>query len=64
MQHVFEITAPCPKRCGAEHIDVYCWCMCPVAELRCPVCNAVKEIDGEKALKLVDKEHQRSNRQV
>jgi hypothetical protein len=59
MEHRWEVDAKCPKRCGAKRINLFAWCFCPVCELRCPACKAVKTVSGRWGMKLIDREIER-----
>ena len=40
MQHQYDVTAKCPKKCGATRIQAFGWCCYDKIELRCPKCGA------------------------
>jgi hypothetical protein len=54
MQHQYEVTAKCPKKCGATRIHAFGWCCYDKIELRCPKCDATKEVSHKAGFKLID----------
>jgi hypothetical protein len=54
MQHEYEVTAKCPKKCGATRVKALGWCCYDKMELRCPKCGAAKEVSSKAGWKLID----------
>jgi hypothetical protein len=54
MQYEYEVTAKCPKKCGATRVQAFSWCCYDKMELRCPKCGASKEVSHKVGWKLVE----------
>jgi hypothetical protein len=52
--HEYEVTAECPKKCGVARIKALGWCCYDKIELRCPKCNASKEVSFRTGWKLIN----------